>query len=97
MYDAYIKDARRVEEHGPSIVYSLCPKSYGEGAVWEWAARSGPATCGVRKKNGRHLDKYAKDGGVGFSQAGGWRASLGPGHWNESDMLEVGKWRHDGG
>ncbi len=67
------------------IVYSLC--QYGMGSVWEWGATVG-GNCW--RTTGDIRDTWESMSGIGFSQAGHERYA-GPGHWNDPDMLVVGK------
>ena len=70
---------------GRDIVYSLC--QYGMGAVWEWGAQVG---ANLWRTTGDITDTYNSMEGIGRSGAdrAGW---AGPGHWNDPDMLVVGK------
>ena len=67
------------------IVYSLC--QYGMGNVWEWNARVGGNCC---RTTGDITDSWGSMSGIGFAQAGHERF-VSPGHWNDPDMLVVGK------
>jgi alpha-galactosidase len=67
------------------IVYSLC--QYGMGRVWEWGTTVG-GNCW--RTTGDITDTWESMAGIGFSQAG-QESSAGPGHWNDPDMLVVGK------
>ena len=67
------------------ILYSLC--QYGMGNVWEWGAEVG-GNCW--RTTGDITDTWESMSGIGFSQAGHEKYS-GPGHWNDPDMLVVGK------
>ena len=67
------------------IVYSLC--KYGMGDVWEWGAEVG-GNCW--RTTGDITDTWESMSGIGFSQAG-HELYAGPGHWNDPDMLVVGK------
>lgn len=67
------------------IVYSLC--QYGMGDVWEWGAEVG-GNCW--RTTGDITDDWSSMEGIGFSQAGHEKFA-GPGHWNDPDMLVVGK------
>ncbi len=72
------------------IVYSLC--QYGMGDVWKWGAKVG-GNCW--RTTGDISDSWGSMAGIGFSQAGHEKYA-GPGHWNDPDMLVVGKlgWGH---
>jgi alpha-galactosidase len=66
------------------IVYSLC--QYGMGNVWEWGAQVG-GNCW--RTTGDITDTWTSMAGIGFGQAG-HEKFVGPGHWNDPDMLVVG-------
>ncbi len=67
------------------IVYSLC--QYGWGDVWEWGAEVG-GNCW--RTTGDIVDTWSSMAGIGFKQAGHEKYA-GPGHWNDPDMLVVGR------
>ncbi len=67
------------------IVYSLC--QYGMGNVWEWGEKVGGNSW---RTTGDIEDTWESMSGIGFSQSG-HEAYAGPGHWNDPDMLVVGK------
>src|SRR5205807_9101471 len=67
------------------IVYSLC--QYGAGNVWEWGAGVGGNLWRV---TGDITDTWPSMSGIGFAQTGHERYA-GAGHWNDTDMLVVGK------
>ncbi len=67
------------------IVYSLC--QYGMGNVWEWGAKVG-GNCW--RTTGDISDNWGSLNGIAFSQ-NGHEKFAGPGHWNDPDMLVVGK------
>jgi alpha-galactosidase len=67
------------------VVFSLC--QYGMGNVWEW----GEAVGGhLWRSSGDLTDVWSNMASVGFRQAGR-EAGTRPGHWNDPDMLVVGK------
>jgi alpha-galactosidase len=72
------------------IVFSLC--QYGMGNVWEWGAEVG-GNCW--RTTGDIEDSWASMSHIGFGQ-NGHEKYAGPGHWNDPDMLVVGKvgWGH---
>jgi alpha-galactosidase len=72
------------------IVFSLC--QYGMGDVWEWGAQVG-GNCW--RTTGDIGDSWGSMSGIGFKQ-NGHEKWAGPGHWNDPDMLVVGKvgWGH---
>jgi len=67
------------------FVFSLC--QYGWGNVWEWGGQVGGNLWRV---TGDITDTWASMSGIGFAQTG-HEAYAGPGHWNDTDMLVVGK------
>ena len=77
--------ARYLREQPRDIVYSLC--QYGMGKVWEWGAEVG-GNCW--RTTGDIRDTWGSMSSIGFSQN---KCSPygGPGHWNDPDMLVVGK------
>ncbi|MBX6365935.1 MAG: NPCBM/NEW2 domain-containing protein, partial [Gemmatimonadetes bacterium] len=69
------------------IVYSLC--QYGWGDVWEWGAD--PSIRGNSwRTTGDITDTWENMDAIGFQQVGHSRYA-GPGHWNDPDMLVIGK------
>jgi alpha-galactosidase len=67
------------------IVFSLC--QYGMGNVWEWGPQVGGNSW---RTTGDISDSWTSMSGNGFSQ-NGHEKFAGPGHWNDPDMLVVGK------
>lgn len=67
------------------IVYSLC--QYGMGNVWEWGELVG---ANMWRTTGDLLDSWGNMARIGFSNAGHEKYA-GPGHWNDPDMLCIGK------
>jgi alpha-galactosidase len=67
------------------IVFHLC--QYGMGDVWEWGAKVG-GNCW--RTTGDIQDTWESMSHIGFSQSG-HESQAGPGHWNDPDMLVVGK------
>lgn len=67
------------------IVYSLC--QYGGGNVWEWGAEVGG---NLWRTTGDITDTWSSLAGIGFNQSG-HEKHAGPGHWNDPDMLIVGR------
>jgi len=70
---------------GRDIVYSLC--QYGMGNVWEWGAEVGG---NLWRTTGDIGDGWGSMAGIGFGHDGREKYA-GPGHWNDPDMLVVGK------
>ena len=67
------------------IVYSLC--QYGRGDVWKWGEEVGG---NLWRTTGDIGDTWRSVSTIGFAQTGK-EAFAGPGHWNDPDMLVVGK------
>jgi len=67
------------------IVYSFC--QYGMDKVWEWAPSLGGNSW---RTTGDIEDKWESLLAIGFTQ-NGLESYSGPGHWNDPDMLVVGK------
>lgn len=67
------------------IVFSLC--QYGMGDVWEWGDSVGG---NLWRTTGDINDSWESLSGIGFNQDGHEKYA-GPGHWNDPDMLIVGK------
>ncbi len=67
------------------IVFSLC--QYGMGNVWEWGTEVG-GNCW--RTTGDITDSWGSMAGIGFGQNGHEKFAS-PGHWNDPDMLVVGK------
>lgn len=67
------------------MVYSLC--QYGMGEVWKWGETVGG---NMWRTDGDLADTYGGMVRVGFRHAGREKY-VGPGHWNDPDMLCVGK------
>jgi alpha-galactosidase len=69
------------------IVYSLC--QYGWGNVWEWGSEPDIAGNSWRT-TGDITDTWESMAGIGFQQVGHSKYAS-PGHWNDPDMLVIGK------
>ncbi len=67
------------------IVFSLC--QYGLAKVWEWGAEVG-GNCW--RTTGDIRDTWGSMSSIGFNQFRMAEAA-GPGHWNDPDMLVLGK------
>jgi alpha-galactosidase len=67
------------------ILYSFC--QYGMGDVWNWGAEAGGNSW---RTTGDIVDTWPSMSGIGFNQD---KAAplAGPGHFNDPDMLVVGK------
>ncbi len=67
------------------ILYSLC--QYGAGNVWEWGAEVGGNSW---RTTGDIVDTWTSLSRIGFRQAGHEKFA-GPGHFNDPDMLVMGR------
>jgi len=74
-----------LDQANRDIVFSLC--QYGMGDVWKWGAQVG-GNCW--RTTGDIVDSWGSMTRNGFSSAG-HEQFAGPGHWNDPDMLVVGK------
>ena len=70
---------------GRDVLYSLC--QYGMGDVWEWGASVGG---NLWRTTGDITDTWGSMSAIGFGQ-NGHETYAAPGHWNDPDMLVVGK------
>jgi alpha-galactosidase len=81
----YARMGKALRAQPRDIVYSLC--QYGLGSVWEW----GEQVEGNCWRTGRDLtDSWSSISGAGFMQ-NGHEPFAGPGHWNDLDMLMLGR------
>ena len=76
-----------MDKQDRDIVMSLC--QYGWGNVWEWGAENG-INGNVWRATGDINDSWNSMANIGFQQ-NGHEAFTGPGHWNDTDMLVVGR------
>lgn len=74
-----------LDQTSRDIVFSLC--QYGMGDVWEWGAQVG-GNCW--RTTGDITDTWGSMSSNGFGSAGKEQFA-GPGHWNDPDMLVVGR------
>jgi alpha-galactosidase len=81
----YIHFREVLDQVDRDIVYSIC--QYGRGDVWKWGAEVGG---NLWRTTGDITDTWSSMAGIGFGQDG-LAAYAGPGHWNDPDMLVVGK------
>jgi len=81
----YLLMRRILDDAQRDIVYSIC--QYGWGNVWEWGNEVGG---NLWRTTGDIRDNWTSMSGIGFAQAG-HEVYAGPGHWNDPDMLVVGK------
>jgi len=84
VYPYYVM-GKFLREQPRDIVFSLC--EYGYGNVWEWGAAVN-GSCWRTTKD--ITDTWRSVSKIGFNQAG-HEHYAGPGHWNDPDMLVVGK------
>lgn len=81
----YIAMGQALRSTDRDIVFSLC--QYGMGDVWKWGKDVGG---NLWRTTGDIFDTYSQMSGIGFSHSD--RAEYaGTGHWNDPDMLVVGK------
>jgi alpha-galactosidase len=76
-----------LDKQNRDMVLSLC--QYGMGNVWEWGAEDG-INGNVWRATGDITDTWQSMSNIGFAQ-NGHEKYTGPGHWNDTDMLVVGK------
>jgi alpha-galactosidase len=76
---------KALDELDRDIVYSLC--QYGMGKVWEWGAEVGG---NLWRTTGDIADTWESMRDIGFNQVDN-AAYAGPGHWNDPDMLVIGR------
>ena len=81
----YILMRKMLDKSKKDVVFSLC--QYGRGDVWSWGAGVGG---NLWRTTGDITDTWRSMSTIGFGQD---KASpfAGPGHWNDPDMLVVGK------
>ena len=82
----YLLMQKFLRDQPRDIFYSLC--QYGMANVWEWGrfvdANSWRTTGDINDSWGSMFD-------IGFRRQAGLAPYAGPGHWNDPDMLIVGK------
>jgi alpha-galactosidase len=84
MIAAYVKMGNALKATGRPIVFSLC--QYGWDSPWEWA----PALGGnLWRTTGDISPDWDRIYTI-LEQQDGLAKYVGPGHWNDPDMLEVG-------
>ena len=81
----YIFFNEQLKQINRDIVYSMC--QYGRGEVWKWGEEAGG---NLWRTTGDITDTWSSMAGIGFSQ-NELAPYAGPGHWNDPDMLVVGK------
>ncbi len=77
---------KALSEQKRDIVYSLC--QYGMRDVWQWGAA---VNGNVWRTTGDIVDTWASMKDIGFDRQAGLSHFAKPGHWNDPDMLIVGK------
>ncbi len=82
----YVKMQQFLREQPRDIFYSLC--QYGMAKVWEWGAF---VDANSWRTTGDINDTWESLYNIGFVQQAGLHPYAGPGHWNDPDMLVVGK------
>jgi alpha-galactosidase len=83
----YITMRQALDQANRDIIYSLC--QYGMGDVWQWGGL--PDVGGnCWRTTGDINDSWSSLHGIYTSQ-NGHEKYVGPGHWNDPDMLVVGK------
>jgi alpha-galactosidase len=83
--EPYVLMGKALQEQPRDIVYSLC--QYGDEKVWEWGEKLGGQ---LWRTTGDITDTWRSVSRIGFEQ-NGLESHAGPGHWNDPDMLAVGK------
>ena len=82
----YLLMQKFLREQPRDIFYSLC--QYGMAKVWEW----GPfVDANSWRTTGDITDTWRSMYDIGFRQQAGLAKYAAPGHWNDPDMLIVGK------
>jgi alpha-galactosidase len=81
----YILMRKMLDKSSRDVVYSLC--QYGAGDVWRWGAGIGG---NLWRTTGDITDTWRSLSTIGFGQDTIGQFA-GPGHWNDPDMLIVGK------
>jgi alpha-galactosidase len=81
----YLLMGKLLKKQKRDIVFSLC--QYGLARVWEWGEEVG-GNCW--RTTGDIIDTWGSMSSIGFSQYR-MSAAAGPGHWNDPDMLVLGK------
>ena len=81
----YVVMGRALAHQDRDVLFSFC--QYGMGDVWKWGDQLG-GNCW--RTTGDINDSWGSMAGIGFSQSD-HAPYAGPGHWNDPDMLVVGK------
>ncbi|MEN6581594.1 MAG: NPCBM/NEW2 domain-containing protein [Armatimonadota bacterium] len=85
MQKPYIVMRDALDKVNQDIIYNLC--QYGWYNVWEWGEEIG-GNCW--RTTSDIIDTWGSMSSIGFNQYGREKYA-GPGHWNDLDMLVVGK------
>jgi alpha-galactosidase len=81
----YILFREALDQVDRDIVYSIC--QYGRQEVWKWGEEVGG---NLWRTTGDIVDTWSSMSKIGFGQ-NDLAPYAGPGHWNDPDMLVVGK------
>ena len=76
-----------LDKSSRDIIFSLC--QYGEDDVWTWGSKVNGNSW---RTTGDIQDTWSSVANIGFAQSGHEKFA-GPGHWNDPDMLVVGRRR----
>ena len=82
----YLKMQEYLRQQPRDICYSLC--QYGLAEVWKWGAFVG---ANLWRTTGDITDTWESVTRIGFNLQRNLAPYAGPGHWNDPDMLVVGK------
>ncbi|MBQ9286125.1 MAG: alpha-galactosidase [Bacteroidaceae bacterium] len=82
----YLLMQKYLREQPRDIFYSLC--QYGMANVWEWGTF---VDANSWRTTGDITDTWSSMFDIGFKRQAGLAPYAGPGHWNDPDMLIVGK------
>ena len=82
----YLKMQEYLRQQPRDIFYSLC--QYGMSDVWTWGHA---VDANSWRTTGDITDTWASLYNIGFVRQVGLHPYAGPGHWNDPDMLVVGK------
>ena len=82
----YMKMQQYLRQQPRDIFYSLC--QYGMADVWTWGHA---VDANSWRTTGDITDTWASLRNIGFERQVGLHPYAGPGHWNDPDMLVVGK------
>jgi hypothetical protein len=82
----YMKMQQYLRQQPRDIFYSLC--QYGMADVWTWGHA---VDANSWRTTGDITDTWSSLYNIGFQRQVGLHPYAGPGHWNDPDMLVVGK------